>query len=87
MKYSLISHKMAFIYDVPIEAKIDDFMIDFVLKEPTFTGVVTVFKDTKFLEDNGEIHQRQYEYEVEQGKFRKKRFTNPLKWKTANKLS
>lgn len=81
LKYTVISDKMAFIHKVPIEDKIEKYMTEFVSKEPSFVGIVTVFKDTKYFEDNGDIYQRQLEYEVEQGKFRKRRYSNPLKWK------
>ncbi|OME55498.1 hypothetical protein BSK59_13560 [Paenibacillus odorifer] len=81
LDYTVFSNKMAFVHKVPVADKIEKYMTEFVLKEPTFNGIVTVFKDTKYFEDNGDIYQRQLEYEVETGKFRKRRYSNPLKWK------
>jgi hypothetical protein len=84
LNYSVISRNMAFIHNVPLDENIDKYMIEFVHREPAFTGKVTVFKDTKYFEDNGDIYQRQYEYEVEKGKYRKIRYSNPLQWKVVN---
>ncbi len=81
MNHKLISSKMAFVTDVHKDAKNDDAMRDFVLKHPDFTGTVTLMKDTKYKESNGDVHRRHYDYDVEKGKYRKKLFSNKGKWK------
>lgn len=51
--HKVLSYKMAFITNVPIDAKNDQALTEFVTVYPKFTGKVTVMKDTKYKEDDG----------------------------------
>lgn len=81
MKYTFVSKTWAFVKDVPIDEKNDIPLTSFVRVYPEFSGKVTLFKNTKYFEDNGDIYQRQYDYEIDCGKYRKTRYTGNGKWK------
>ena len=76
-----ISPSMIFVDNIPVDAKLDDILRSFVTLRPQFSGSVTVFKDTQYLERDGSTHVRQYQYDVECGKYRKHRYDNSSKWK------
>lgn len=59
------------ITNVPINAKNEDYIRSFINEFPAFSGKVTLFKDTKYFEDNGDVYQRHYGYEIDKGRYRK----------------
>lgn len=67
----LATNTLGLITNVPIEAKNDDSIRSFIKDFPEFTGKVILYKNTKYFEDNGEIYQRHYDYDIDKGKYRK----------------
>jgi hypothetical protein len=81
MGIKIVSHSMALITDVPKDAKNDEYMTRFVIENPTFIGKVTIMKLAGWTEYNGDEGTRHYEYEIERGKYRARRYTGENKWK------
>ena len=73
-----------FIVNIKKEDSNDLVMQKFVSENPLFSGQVTIFKKDKEVRLTETIinkYERQYIYEVEEGKYRKYRYRNPFAWK------
>lgn len=86
MANKLFSSTYGLITDVPIDAKNEDYIKSFIRDFPDFTGKIVLYKNTKYFEDNGDVYQRQYGYEIDKGKYRKESHRdNP--WKVVNEAT
>ena len=71
----------AYMSPVPLDVKCNDALEWFIELYPDFQGQLCLMKNTKYTESNGDPQKRHYTYEVDQGKYRKYRYSNPTEWK------
>lgn len=84
MNIKFITPNKVFIGKLEKEDSNDKAMQQFVSEYPSFVGEVTLFKKdntVRITETVTNDYQRQYIYDVEEGKYRKYRFNNPFAWK------
>lgn len=82
MANKLASPTWGLITEVPMGAKNEDYIKSFIKEFPDFSGKIVLYKNTQYFEDNGEVYQRQYGYEVDKGRYRKESYLD-TPWKVA----